>query len=145
MKCELCESDGGELLWRDARCRVVLVDEAGYPGFCRTIWNAHVTEMTDLTEGERSHLMRVVFEVEAGLRELLRPDKINLASLGNFVPHLHWHVIPRFRSDPHFPNPIWGVRLRPPAAPRADLAKIRKALAARLTGLAAGSAKIPKT
>jgi diadenosine tetraphosphate (Ap4A) HIT family hydrolase len=50
MTCELCERDGGELLWRDPRCRVVLVPEPGYPGYCRVIWNAHVREMTDLGE-----------------------------------------------------------------------------------------------
>lgn len=124
MKCELCESDGGVLIWRGERCRVVHVAEAGYPGFCRAIWNAHVKEMTDLTEAERAGFMRVVFALEAALRKLLRPDKINLASLGNVTPHLHWHVIPRFRDDPHFPNPIWGTRIRQPvaAAARADLA-----------------------
>jgi len=73
MKCELCDGDGGELIWRDEQCRVVCVEEPGYPGFCRAIWNAHVAEMTDLDESERARLMRVVFELEAGLRELLRP------------------------------------------------------------------------
>jgi diadenosine tetraphosphate (Ap4A) HIT family hydrolase len=56
--------------------------------------------------------MRVVFAVEAALRGLMRPDKINLASLGNLVPHLHWHVIPRFGDDPHFPAPIWAAPRR---------------------------------
>jgi len=103
---------GGKLLWQDARCRVVLVDEPGYPGFCRVIWKAHVREMTDLAERERSHLMRVVFAIETVLRERLKPHKINLASLGNMTPHLHWHVIPRFETDPHFPQPVWGQQQR---------------------------------
>lgn len=132
MKCELCESDGGELLWRDRQCRVVHVNEAGYPGFCRVIWNAHVREMTDLDVSERAHLMRVVFTLEGALRELLHPDKINLASLGNMTPHLHWHVIPRFKGDPHFPNPIWGAQVRRPDATGQDLATIKKGLAERL-------------
>lgn len=135
MACELCEGDGGELIWRDEQCRVVCVEEPGYPGFCRAIWNAHVAEMTDLGESERARLMRVVFELEAGLRELLRPDKINLASLGNAVPHLHWHVIPRFRGDPHFPSPIWGAPLRQPGMAQRDLAPIKQALAKRLCRL----------
>ena len=135
MACELCEGDGGELIWRDEQCRVVCVEEPGYPGFCRAIWNAHVAEMTDLNESERARLMRVVFELEAGLRELLRPDKINLASLGNAVPHLHWHVIPRYCSDPHFPGPIWGAPLRQPVAAQQDLAPFKKALAKRLSRL----------
>ena len=72
--------------------------------------------------------MRVVFELEAGLRELLQPDKINLASLGNAVPHLHWHVIPRFRGDPHFPSPIWGAPLRQPGAASGTSRRSRKHL-----------------
>src|SRR5215467_7555048 len=116
MSCELCDNEGGVPVWRDARCRVVLVDEPGYPGFCRVIWQAHVKEMTDLAEADRSHVMRVVLDVEKALRKLLRPDKVNLASLGNAVPHLHWHVIPRYRDDSHFPNPIWGMTVRPPRA-----------------------------
>lgn len=119
--CELCAQDGGALLWRDAGCRVVLVDEPDYPGFCRVIWNAHVAEMTDLDPAARRHCMQTVFAVERALRGLLSPDKINLASLGNVVPHLHWHVIPRFARDAHFPNPVWGRRRRrtvPGVAPR---------------------------
>lgn len=131
MECELCESDGGARIWHDERCRVVLVDEPGYPGFCRVIWNAHVKEMTDLADAERGHLMRVVFVLETALRELLHPDKVNLASLGNATPHLHWHVVPRFRDDPHFPNPIWGASLRRPGA--GSSATIKQALAERLS------------
>ena len=108
MQCELCSRTGGELLWQDSRLRVVYVEEPGYPGYCRVIWEAHVKEMTDLSEAERSHFMDVVFAVESVLREQLYPDKINLASLGNVVPHLHWHVIPRYLDDPHFPQPIWS-------------------------------------
>jgi diadenosine tetraphosphate (Ap4A) HIT family hydrolase len=135
MACEFCERDGGELLWRDRRCRVVHVVEPGYPGYCRVIWTAHVAEMTDLAPAERSHLMRVVFAVEAELRQLLRPVKINLASLGNMTPHLHWHVIPRSRDDAHFPNPIWGARLRrpPEADSRQPADAIKRALAKRLS------------
>src|SRR6478609_5744369 len=113
MECELCSRTGGELLWQDERCRVVHVAEAGYPGFCRVIWEAHVKEMTDLSETDRLHLMEVVFAVESVVREQLEPLKMNLASLGNHVPHLHWHVIPRFADDPHFPDPAWGPVKRP--------------------------------
>lgn len=107
MTCELCDTSGN-ILWQDALCRVILVDDAHYPGFCRVILNRHVKEMTDLPEAERSRVMAVVFATEAAVRKVLDPDKINLASLGNMVPHVHWHVIPRFADDRHFPNPIWG-------------------------------------
>jgi diadenosine tetraphosphate (Ap4A) HIT family hydrolase len=132
--CDLCTADGGQILWRDGRLRVVYVDEPGYPGYCRVIWNQHVREMSDLSETDRNHFMSIVFAVETVLRELLAPDKINLASLGNFTPHLHWHVIPRFTDDPHFPQAIWGERQRLPGARTAGdlLPRIARALAGRL-------------
>jgi len=121
------------VLWRDAFCRVVAVDDPDYPGYCRVILNRHVPEMTDLAPDERQRLMGVVVEVEALLRETLAPDKVNLASLGNMVPHLHWHVIPRFRNDRHFPAPVWAAPARDPSTPRQlDRAVLARRLAERL-------------
>ena len=130
MSCPLCATLGGTLLWQDGFCRVVLADEPDYPGFLRVIMNAHVKEMSDLSVSDQEKLMRAVFATEAALREVMQPDKINLASLGNVVPHLHWHVIPRFVDDPHFPNPVWGARLRdtPHATSPNLLERLRKAL-----------------
>jgi diadenosine tetraphosphate (Ap4A) HIT family hydrolase len=107
--CPLCAGPGGEILWQDDRLRVILADEPANPGFTRVIWTAHVAEMTDLPEGGRARLMDAVWAVEAAMREAFRPDKVNLASLGNVVPHLHWHVIPRWRDDAHFPQPVWAA------------------------------------
>jgi diadenosine tetraphosphate (Ap4A) HIT family hydrolase len=134
MSCELCTQTGGELLWQGERCRVVYVEERGYPGYCRVVWQAHVKEMTDLADDERLHLMEVVFAVEAVLREQLDPEKINLASLGNLVPHIHWHVIPRHTDDPHFPQPIWATAQRAAARTREhpDTAALASAIAASL-------------
>ena len=112
MNCELCNNSKESIIWKTQQCRVILVDDADYPGFCRVILNQHVKEMTDLPVSARNDLMQVVFAVETAIRQVLNPDKINLASLGNVVPHLHWHVIPRFREDKHFPNPIWGAPQR---------------------------------
>ena len=125
------------LLWQDDFCRVVLVtDTPDYPGFCRVILNRHVAEMTDLVPEERSRLMMAVMKVEQALREVLQPDKINLAALGNVVPHLHWHVIPRFTDDPHFPNPVWGARLRD--TPRPATVDLEERLRGGLKGLFTG-------
>ena len=134
MTCELCNTDGGQLLWQDVSLRVVYVDEHDYPGYCRVIWKQHVREMSDLAGADRNHCMNIVFAVEAALRELLAPDKVNIASLGNFTPHVHWHVIPRFLDDPHFPQPIWGLRQRPGrgGAPNDLPQRIAHALAVRL-------------
>lgn len=113
--CPLCSPAAEDVLWSDDRCRIIAVDDCDYPGFCRVIWHAHVKEMSDLPSRDRQHVMEVVHAVEAGLRALLLPDKINIASFGNMVPHLHWHVIPRFADDRHFPEPIWGRQQRAPA------------------------------
>ena len=64
--------------------------------------------MTSLSAHGRELLMKAVYVVEETQQAILSPDKINLASLGNMVPHLHWHVIPRWRGDRHFPDPIWA-------------------------------------
>ncbi len=118
-ECELCHRPGGEILWEDGLCRIVAVADPDYPGFCRVILGRHVREMTDLADAEQVALMRVVLAVEAALRRLYRPDKINLASFGNAVPHVHWHVIPRWRDDRHFPQPVWGTPQRTASAPHA--------------------------
>lgn len=106
--CEFCGSPGGAVLWQNALCRVVRADEPDYPGFVRVILARHAREMTDLEPDERARLMQVVFEVEAAVRDAMQPDKMNVASLGNMTPHVHWHVIPRFRDDRHFPSPVWA-------------------------------------
>lgn len=123
--CELCCEDGGEILFRNDKLRVVLVDDGNYPGFCRVIWNAHVAEMTDLLPADHSLMMRTVCQVETALREVMTPLKINLASLGNMVPHLHWHLIPRYADDAHFPNPVWAPAVRQTAP---DVLAARQAL-----------------
>ena len=112
--CEQCETPGGDVLHQGVQFRVVLVDDALYPGFCRVIWRDHVQEVTDLNELDRMLLMDVLWQVEHVVREVMQPEKINLASFGNVVPHLHWHVIPRYADDVHFPQPVWGQPQRAP-------------------------------
>lgn len=133
--CELCESPGGLILYEDDLARIVLVDDDERPGFCRVILRRHVAETTDLSPDDRRHLMDMVFATEKAVRDIVAPDKMNVASLGNVVPHVHWHVIPRRRDDAHFPNPIWGTRLRdpsPPPPPPNLSGKLRAAIALEL-------------
>ncbi|WP_038496859.1 HIT family protein [Janthinobacterium agaricidamnosum] len=142
--CDLCTllaglaKDGPALIWRSEKLSVVLVDDAAYPGFCRVVWNKHVKEMTDLTAGERNYVMDVVWQVELAQRDIMLPEKINLASFGNMTPHVHWHVIPRYRDDAHFPYPSWAPvqRATPPdvlAARRALVPQLRAAIRQRLS------------
>lgn len=110
--CPLCRDDGGTLVLRTPHWRVIRAAEPDFPAFYRLIWNAHVAEFSDLPPAERLACMEAVVRLEQVLREALAPTKINLASLGNVVPHLHWHVIARFDWDSHFPNPVWGAAQR---------------------------------
>jgi diadenosine tetraphosphate (Ap4A) HIT family hydrolase len=142
--CELCTllatpAASSGVLWRDDKLAVLLVDDADYPGFCRVVWQDHVKEMTDLLDDERHHLMAIVWQVELALRAVLQPEKVNLASFGNMTPHLHWHVIPRFADDAHFPDPTWAAVRRATApevlaARAALLPQLGAAIAARLNG-----------
>jgi diadenosine tetraphosphate (Ap4A) HIT family hydrolase len=131
-ECPLCASRDAPALWRDARLRVVDAGEPGYPGFLRVVWAQHVREMTDLAPGDQQHCLAVVLAAERALRTALRPEKINLAALGNQVPHLHWHVIPRVRDDAHFPQSVWSAPVRTPATRSFDAALVRRLLAEAL-------------
>ena len=123
------------MLWQDSLCRVVRVDEPDYPGFVRVILKRHAREMGELSREEREALMAVVFAVEAAVSETMQPDKMNLASLGNMTPHVHWHVVPRFADDRHFPTPIWFVPKREAVVPRERVeraARVGQAIRERL-------------
>jgi diadenosine tetraphosphate (Ap4A) HIT family hydrolase len=127
--CELCELKAAPV-WRDDKLAIILVDDPAHPGFCRVIWNEHVKEMSDLAPADRMLLNDAVWHVELALRAVMAPGKVNVASLGNVVPHLHWHVIPRFADDAHFPNPVWTAPVRETEAP---VLEARRALLPQLS------------
>jgi diadenosine tetraphosphate (Ap4A) HIT family hydrolase len=116
-ECILCQTIGGKLIWQNNLLRVIDACDPAYPAFTRVIWQAHAAEMTDLGAQDQQTLMRIVLLVEQVQRDILQPDKINLAAFGNVVPHLHWHIIARWRDDAHFPQPVWAER---PAASAAE-------------------------
>ena len=110
--CVLCEGVGGRLVFEAPEFRVIHAEEAGFPGFYRVVWRDHATEFSDLSVAERTLCMEAVAAVEQSLRDHLAPTKINLAALGNMVPHLHWHVIARYEWDTRFPAPVWAAAQR---------------------------------
>lgn len=119
--CPLCREDGGALLWRDDGWRVVRAlgpDVAEAPAWYRVIAQAHVAEWSDLEAAAQARAMAFVTAVERCVRATLAPTKINLASLGNVVPHLHWHVIARYAWDSRYPAPIWDAPRRTSDAAR---------------------------
>ena len=104
------------LIFKNDQLRVIQAIEVGFPAFYRVVWNAHVPEFSDLTFEERSTCMNAVVTVEQTLRVELKPTKVNLATMGNAMPHLHWHVIARFDWDSHFPGSVWAAVQREPDA-----------------------------
>jgi diadenosine tetraphosphate (Ap4A) HIT family hydrolase len=131
--CPLCDADGGVLVARTPRWRLIRAVEEGFPAFYRVVWNAHVPEFSQLAAAERAECMDAVAEVEQALLRHLRPAKVNLAALGNVVAHLHWHVIARFDWDSRFPAPVWAPPARPADAARlAEVAAMLPALDAEL-------------
>lgn len=138
--CPLCVAAGGALVFLGEKFRVIRAEEAGFPAFYRVIWSAHVLELSDLDVTDRNLCMAAVNAVELTLRGHLQPTKINLATLGNKVPHLHWHVIARFDWDSHFPEPLWAGPKRPLDKDRQDavhakLELLEQDMAARLAQL----------
>ena len=138
--CPLCEDSGGALIFEGPLFRLIRADEAGFPAFYRVVWNDHVKEFSDLPPDQRRLCMDAVAQVEEGLRAHLGPVKVNLASLGNAVAHLHWHVIARFAWDTHFPASVWAEPQREaPADAIAAIEALRPALEKDLAGrLSAG-------
>lgn len=126
--CELCELAVSRVFEND-KFAVILADEANYPGFARVIWKDHVREVSDLPDEDRLLLNEAVWQLECAVREVMQPLKVNVASLGNVVPHLHWHVIPRYADDAHFPAPVWTQAVR---ATDAAVLAARRALLPRL-------------
>lgn len=109
--CELCDLSVLTVVDND-KFAVILVDDANYPGFARVIWKDHVREVSDLADADRLLLNDAVYRLELAVRDVMQPLKVNVASLGNVVPHLHWHVIPRYADDAHFPAPVWAQAVR---------------------------------
>jgi diadenosine tetraphosphate (Ap4A) HIT family hydrolase len=131
--CPLCAPTGEDVLYLSDLYRIIAVNDPAWPGFCRVILNQHAREMTDLPIAARTEIMNAVWATESVLQDLIQPDKINLASLGNVVPHVHWHVIPRWKDDSHFPDPVWANRQRdwakkPAVDPRDIAAKLKARL-----------------
>lgn len=116
--CPLCDAPGGAVVFEAGGFRVIRASEAGFPAFWRLVWTCHVAEFSDLEPGKRALCIEALVIIERVLRNELAPTKVNLASLGNAVPHLHWHVIARFDWDSHYPAPVWAAPVRELDMPR---------------------------
>ena len=105
--CSLCDDILSDIVWTDKNCYVIRVLNEVY-GLHRVIWKHHVKEMSDLEKPELDELIRNSVKLEKYLLEKFKPDKVNIASFGNQTPHLHVHVIPRWKTDPWWPDTTWS-------------------------------------
>jgi diadenosine tetraphosphate (Ap4A) HIT family hydrolase len=108
---------------------VLLSDDARFPWLILVPRRAGSVEITDLSDGDAVILMQEVRIAARVMLALAKPDKINIAALGNVVPQLHVHVVGRFRSDPAWPAPVWGHGRRTPYPPHAAAALVERAAA----------------
>lgn len=93
---------------------LLLMNDATYPWIILVPERPGAREIFELAENDRLTLMEEVALSSRALWEAFRPDKLNVAALGNLVPQLHVHVVARFRSDPAWPAPVWGqTEVRP--------------------------------
>lgn len=112
-------------------CEVRLMDDANHPWLVLVPKVVGAVEILDLTSSQRAMLGAEIALASRALKKLFRPDKLNVAALGNLVPQLHIHVIARFRTDIAWPRPVWGAADARPYAPE-DLVERVRALAQAL-------------
>jgi diadenosine tetraphosphate (Ap4A) HIT family hydrolase len=116
-----------------------------YRGQCQLIFDArHVAQLDQLSRQEWGSLAADLFTAQQAVMRVVKSDHVNVESLGNVVPHLHWHIIPRYVGDPQWGAPVWQVPLesmpdtRLPAEERqALIAALRQAIAGPVTGMTA--------
>lgn len=87
---------------------VILNRDQFFPGYTLLFTKNHATELFHLDRDVRTALMEELTLVAGALYTIYTPDKINYELLGNMVPHIHWHIVPRFASEPLWPRPIWA-------------------------------------
>lgn len=134
--CPMCRrwNDDSDLRIVELEHSYVMLNRDQYfPGYTLLFTRQHVTELFHLDRAVRSGLMEEVSRVAEALFTLFRPDKINYELLGNMVPHIHWHLVPRHATEPLWPRPIWSEAhaelLLSPDEYRERIELIRRALA----------------
>lgn len=135
MNCPMCrrwEEDTDQRIIELEQSYVVLNRDQFFPGYTLLFTKQHVTELFHLEDHARRVLMDEVSSVAAALATVYQPTKINYELLGNMVPHIHWHLVPRFDDEPLWPQPIWSQphdeRLLLPEGYRQKAELIRRAL-----------------
>jgi diadenosine tetraphosphate (Ap4A) HIT family hydrolase len=109
--------------------RVLLMNDASYPWLILVPARAGMRDLIDLAAADRAVLLDEIVRACDILRAMVKPDKLNVAALGNVVAQLHVHVIARFATDAAWPKPVWGIKPPVPYTPAA-LAEFQRRFAA---------------
>jgi diadenosine tetraphosphate (Ap4A) HIT family hydrolase len=113
-ECPLCrklavlhELPAGEVVWHFPHSVALLGPWQYYQGYCLLVCRRHATELHRLGDGERRAYLDEMCLLARAVSEAFQPDKLNYELLGNQVPHLHWHLFPRYPHDPERSKPVW--------------------------------------
>src|SRR6185369_1261060 len=109
--CPMCrrwEEDSDLRIIELQYSHVILNRDQYFPGYTLLFTKSHTTELFHLNREVRAALVEEVSAVAQALFTIYTPAKINYELLGNMVPHIHWHIVPRFASEPLWPRPIWA-------------------------------------
>jgi len=110
-KCPLCDEIANTR--SEMRITELVVSTAflsqnqAYRGYSVVVYNSHETTLEDLPDKNQIQFYRDMLKISSAIVKVFKPDKMNYELLGNWVPHLHWHVVPRYKTDPCWGNPIW--------------------------------------
>jgi len=114
LTCPLCdklskldELPADQLVWQFPHSIAVLGPWQYYTGYCVLIARQHTTEIHLLPPDVRSAFLNEMVVLSQAIATTFQPRKMNCESLGNQVPHLHWHLFPRSVDDPDTLKPVW--------------------------------------
>jgi diadenosine tetraphosphate (Ap4A) HIT family hydrolase len=135
--CPLCaelgreESKYGLLVARLQASALWLAKNQYVSGYCQLIYGEHAVELQHLPAEKQAAFFGDLIRAGAAIMRVFAPDKMNYQLLGNLVPHMHWHIIPRYWGDPapgEPLNPSHDERFLEPAEYRRIIAELRSAL-----------------
>ncbi len=110
--CPLCAAENERVIVANDSFRIIRVDDPEFPGYFRLIWQDHVKEVSDLNQEDWLIMWDALTRLEETIIDEMSPEKVNWAQFGTMVPHLHWHLIPRFCDDAAYPDSYWSPRRR---------------------------------
>jgi diadenosine tetraphosphate (Ap4A) HIT family hydrolase len=103
----LDEVPADEIVWQFPHSVALLGMSQYYLGYCLLVARCHATELSQLSDAERRAYLDEMCLLARAIEECFRPNKLNYELLGNQVPHLHWHLFPRYENDPDRLRPVW--------------------------------------